>query len=65
MADMGVSVARLSPRAEGMAEVVKAFDQARHGRSATPDPLALVDAEICDGYWYGRPGMDNTRTMTG
>jgi len=65
MADMGVSVARLSPRAEGMAEVVTAFDQARHGRLATPDPLALVDAEICDGYWYGRPGMDNTRTMIG
>jgi collagenase-like PrtC family protease len=65
MADMGVSVARLSPRAEGMAEVVKAFDQSRHGRLATPDPLTLVDAEICDGYWYGRPGMDNTRTMTG
>ena len=47
-----------------MAEVVTAFDQARHGRLPTPDPLTLVDAEICDGYWFGRPGMDNTRTMT-
>ncbi|PMR69515.1 U32 family peptidase, partial [Halomonas heilongjiangensis] len=26
-----------------------------------PDPLALVDAEICDGYWHGRPGIDNSR----
>ncbi|MGE6582057.1 U32 family peptidase [Vreelandella aquamarina] len=63
MAKMDVSVARLSPRAEGMADVVNAFDQARHGRLPTPDPLTLVDAEICDGYWYGRPGMDNTHTM--
>lgn len=62
MAEMGVSVARLSPRAEGMAEVVSAFNQARQGRLPIPDPLTLVDAEICDGYWYGQPGMDNTRT---
>ncbi|WP_404377688.1 U32 family peptidase [Vreelandella aquamarina] len=64
MAKMGVSVARLSPRAEGMAEVVSAFDQARHGKLPKPDPLTLVDADICDGYWHGRPGMDNTRRMT-
>ncbi|XKH60476.1 U32 family peptidase [Halomonas sediminis] len=65
MTEMGVSVARLSPRATGMAEVVKAFDQARHGKLPAPDPLALVDAEMCDGYWYGRPGMDNSRTQAG
>lgn len=61
MTNMGVSVARLSPRAEGMAEVIHAFDQARNGRLPPPDPLTLVEADICDGYWYGRPGMDNTR----
>lgn len=61
MAQMGVSVARLSPRAQGMAEVVNAFDQARHGKLPAPDPLALVEADVCDGYWYGRPGMDSTR----
>lgn len=62
MAEMGVSVARLSPRAAGMADVVNAFDQARHGRLPPPDPLTLVAAESCDGYWHGRPGMDNSRT---
>lgn len=61
MAEMGVASARLSPRAEGMAEVVAAFDAARRGALPAPDPLALVEAEVCDGYWYGRPGMDNTR----
>ena len=64
MAGMGVSVARLSPRAEGMAEVVKAFDKARNGTLPPPDPLTLVEADICDGYWHGRPGMDNTRTAS-
>ncbi|WP_248730286.1 MULTISPECIES: hypothetical protein [Halomonadaceae] len=34
MRRMGVTLARLSPRAEGMAEIVNAFDQARHGRLA-------------------------------
>ena len=60
MAEMGVSVARLSPRPDGMAEVVSVFDAARHGTLPAPDPLALVDAEICDGYWHGRPGMAHT-----
>jgi collagenase-like PrtC family protease len=61
MAGMGVGIARLSPRPEGMAEVVAAFDAARRGKLPDPDPLSLVDAEICDGYWHGRPGMDNSR----
>ncbi|MGQ4880649.1 U32 family peptidase [Billgrantia sp. LNSP4103-1] len=61
MAAMGVAVARLSPRAEGMAHVVAAFDAARRGELPAADPLALAEAEVCDGYWHGRPGMDNTR----
>ncbi|WNK19531.1 U32 family peptidase [Halomonas piscis] len=61
IAASGAGVARLSPRAEGMARVVADFDRARRGELAAPDPLSLVDAEICDGYWHGRPGMDYTR----
>ncbi|NWN81913.1 MAG: U32 family peptidase [Halomonas sp.] len=61
MTEMGVGVARLSPRPEGMADVVTAFDAARRGELPAPDPLSLVDAEVCDGYWHGRPGMDHSR----
>ena len=61
MQEMGVAIARLSPRADGMADVVAAYDAARRGELPLADPLTLVEAEICDGYWYGRPGMDNTR----
>lgn len=49
--DCGADLLRLSPRAEGMVDVVQAFDRVRKG--ATP-PLAV---EGCNGYWHGRPGM--------
>jgi collagenase-like PrtC family protease len=47
----GADFLRLSPRAEGMREVIAAFDAVRGG--ALP-PLAV---EGCNGYWHGRPGM--------
>jgi collagenase-like PrtC family protease len=47
----GADLLRLSPRAEGMREVIAAFDGVRNG--ALP-PLAV---EGCNGYWHGRPGM--------
>ena len=47
----GADLLRLSPRAQGMAEVIAAFDRVRQG--AAP-PLAV---EGCNGYWHGRPGM--------
>lgn len=58
MAEMGVSTVRLSPEHQGMAEVVARFDQVRRGQVPPSDPLALVEAPPCDGYWYGRPGME-------
>lgn len=48
---VGADLLRLSPRAEGMVEVVKAYDAVRQG--ALP-PLAV---DGCNGYWHGRPGM--------
>jgi collagenase-like PrtC family protease len=47
----GADLLRLSPRAEGMVEVVRAYDQVRQG--ATP-PLYV---EGCNGYWHGQAGM--------
>ncbi|SET72767.1 MULTISPECIES: U32 family peptidase [Pseudomonas] len=47
----GADLLRLSPRAEGMAEVVRAFDEVRQG--ATP-PLVVSG---CNGYWHGQAGM--------
>ena len=47
----GADLVRLSPRAEGMAQVVEAWQQVREG--ATP-PLFV---EGCNGYWHGQAGM--------
>ncbi|HBM49812.1 MAG TPA: U32 family peptidase, partial [Marinobacter sp.] len=49
---------RLSPEHQGMDEVVKRFDQVRRGQVPAADPLQLVEAPPCNGYWYGKPGMD-------
>ncbi|WP_417692266.1 U32 family peptidase [Pseudomonas sp.] len=47
----GANVLRLSPRAQGMAEVVRAFDNVRQGEA----PPLFVDG--CNGYWHGHAGM--------
>ncbi|WP_207282088.1 U32 family peptidase [Pseudomonas sp. FW300-N2F2] len=47
----GADLLRLSPRAQGMAEVVAAFDKVRQGEAP---PLFV---EGCNGYWHGHAGM--------
>jgi collagenase-like PrtC family protease len=58
---MGVNVVRISPQAQGSAEVIALFDQARRGHlalePAQSELAALMPSTGCDGYWYGRPGM--------
>lgn len=49
--DLGVDILRLSPQAEGMAEVVAHFDRARTSMEAP----ARIGAR--NGFWYDEPGM--------
>ncbi len=51
LAASGADLLRLSPRAQGMAEVIEAFQRVRQG--AAP-PLHV---EGCNGYWHGQAGM--------
>ena len=51
LAACGVDALRLSPRSEGMRQVIGEFAAVRDG--ALP-PLAVSG---CNGYWHGRPGM--------
>ncbi|MDX5445277.1 MAG: U32 family peptidase [Zoogloeaceae bacterium] len=63
MRTLGVDVVRLSPHApELTAQAVAAF---RTALGASPDAAALdalqaaqPDGDWCNGYWYGRPGME-------
>lgn len=57
IAAMGVASVRLSPEHQGMAAVVQRFDKMRRGTMPASDPLCLVEAPPCNGYWYGKPGM--------
>ena len=57
-----VDLLRLSPQSQHMAEVIAAFDAARH--AAQPDPTALERMRAlmpdapCNGYWHGKPGLE-------
>jgi len=56
MSRLGVDIARLSPEPgiKQMTAIVDRFDRARNGQSIPlPD-----DAPVCNGYWYGNPGMN-------
>ncbi|MFC5695509.1 U32 family peptidase [Pseudomonas sp. GCM10022186] len=52
MRALGIDILRLSPRAEGMAQIIQAFADVRAG--ALPPPLAV---DGCNGYWHGQAGM--------
>ncbi len=62
MRALGVDVVRISPQAASTGEVLAAFDQARRGRLAAGEARREVarwlPAGACDGYWFGRPGME-------
>lgn len=53
----GIDLLRLSPRAQGMNEVIAAYRAVIDG--ALP-PLAV---DGCNGYWHGRPGMLSAEEM--
>lgn len=59
---LGVDVLRLSPQSQHMAELIAAFDAARHATAPAPDALErmrpLMPDAPCNGYWHGRPGLD-------
>jgi collagenase-like PrtC family protease len=54
MQDIGVDIMRISPQAENTLSTVKQFADALAGHSL---PLSLPEGQ-CNGYWYGKPGME-------
>lgn len=64
MRALGVDVLRISPQASGTGEVLAAFDRARRGLLSAVEARAAIEpwlpAEACDGYWFGRPGMERS-----
>jgi len=59
-----VEVLRLSPQAQGMQQVVAAFDAARKGeQNEAMTALMAADTEWCNGYWHGEAGMLNVNAV--
>jgi collagenase-like PrtC family protease len=62
LAEAGVDVVRLSPQSESMEQIIGLFDAVRRGVIAPAQGQQqvqqLLSGEVCNGYWHGRPGME-------
>ncbi len=60
--DLGVDVLRLSPQSQNMAAITQAFRDVLDGKKAAhvahEEMVPLMPAGPCNGYWYGKAGLD-------
>lgn len=55
---LGIDIVRLSPQKAHMAEIIAAFDAARHGRQPETPHIATWNCDgLVDGYWFGDAGI--------
>lgn len=66
--ELGVDVLRLSPQSQHMEHVVTAFRRVLDGLEQPGEAharlLPLMPAGPCNGYWYGRAGLDMVPQVT-
>lgn len=59
---LGVDVLRISPQSEHTGEIVRLFrdalDQRMDPGRALEQMESLMPGEACNGYWHGRPGIE-------
>lgn len=62
----GVGVARISPQSQQTAAVIDVFrrclEGALTGQQAWQSVNELVVGDTCNGFWYGRPGLEQVAT---
>lgn len=62
MARLGVDVVRLSPQSQHTRRVIECYDAVRRGDMSGPAANAILadcmPAAACNGYWYGKPGLE-------
>ena len=63
MRELGVGVVRLSAQSAGMNGIIAAYHRALEGELSGSDLDAALaanrTADYCDGYWYGKPGIEH------
>ena len=64
MREAGVDVVRVSPQAFFTAKVLKLFREVMDNRlpaqTANQQMAKLMPDQACDGYWHGRPGIEQS-----
>ena len=62
MREMGVDVVRISPQAQHTVRIIELFQAVMQGSlnvdEANTELLALMPDQPCNGYWYGKPGLE-------
>jgi collagenase-like PrtC family protease len=62
MRDMGVDVVRISPQSQHTGRIIDMFQEVIRGRLdadvANAELLTLMPEKPCNGYWYGKPGLE-------
>lgn len=62
MEEMGVDVVRISPQAQHTDEIIKLFHGAMTNSTSVEEAMqsmsTLMPDQACNGYWYGKPGLD-------
>ena len=66
MRALGVDVLRVSPQSQHTRDILQAFDAVLQGRQSAAQAqqsiAAYLPGEACNGYWYGKPGLDQLPT---
>lgn len=64
MREAGVDVVRISPQAFHTARILRLFREVMDNRlpaqTAVQQMAKLMPDQACDGYWHGRPGIEQT-----
>jgi collagenase-like PrtC family protease len=62
MRELGVDVVRISPQSQHTAEIVKLFHGVLTRQTTAVDAMqgmaALMPDQGCNGYWFGKPGLE-------
>ncbi len=62
MQELGVDAVRISPQAQHTAEIVTLFHSVLNDQisaeQGVESMLGLLPEQACNGYWYGKPGME-------
>lgn len=64
MRETGVDIVRISPQGFHTADVIRLFRETMEGRlpvqEAVQQMAKLMPDQACDGYWHGRPGIEQS-----